>query len=462
MAEGNSFNKNSETVFSQDFEEKILQAILGDSNFGQQILEVLEPNYFDAEYIKQLATIVKKYHLEYAAFPTASLLETICGEEISDTNAALKKQCFAYLDKIKKKPLNGDAGYVRDRALSFFRTQSVKRTLAVDVIPRLERENLDDLMPFIQEALVKGTSKDVGYEYHTDAEERFVDEPFDTIPTPWGPINEILNGGLGAKRLFTLIGPSGGAKSHFLVNLGVGALLAPKEDGTGRTVVHYTLELGHIDVARRYDACMTGVSINDVIHNKEKILFTLKQKLPKGAKLIIKEYPMKTASVQTIKAHLAKLKINGVEPDFIIIDYGDLLLDETDSRGALWISQKKLAQEMQVPVATVTQTNRIGFDDEVVTLDKVAEDFQKIMHSDIIFTISHHKKLYIGKNRQGYDKQIFSYKIDTAKCKFELEESNLTTMDELKKALTEKPKEIVESAALDAYIKKNDKPDTQN
>lgn len=452
MSENEKFVKNNEVTFSQDFEEKILQAILSDSHFGEQIFDVLEPAYFDSKYIQELSRIVKKYYEEYKSFPTPSLLQTICVEEVS--NDVLKKQCNLYLDKIKSKPLNGDSGYVKDRALSFFRTQSVKKALAYDVLPRLEKENLDEIMPFIQQALLKGTNKNIGYEYHEDTEERFVEEKYDKVPTPWEPINQIFNGGIGAKRLFTLIGPSGGAKSHFLVNIGSAALMNPKEDGRGRTVVHYTLELTHVDVARRYDACMTGVSINDVIYNKEKILFTLKNKLPKESKLIIKEYPMKTASVQTIRGHLSKLKLNGIEPDIIIIDYGDLLLDETETRGALWISMKTLAQELNVPVVTVTQTNRIGFDCEIVTLDMVAEDFQKVMHSDIIMTISHHKNMYIGKNRQGYDKQVFPYKIDTGKSKFELLEQNTGTIQELKKALTE-PKENVEFSALDSYIKKN-------
>lgn len=454
MAETHKLEKNSETIFTPDFEEKILQAILGEEHFALQILEVLEPGYFETKYIEALAKIIIKYHAEYSAFPTVSLLETLCLEELSQ-NELLRKQCLSYLERIKKNPLNGDAKYVMDRSLSFFRTQSVKMALAKDILPKLKSENLDEIMPILQEALIKGTSKNIGYEYHVDGDERFHDEPFDKIPVPWAEINKILDGGLGSKRLFTLLGTPGGCKSHFLVNLGSAALLSPKEDGTGRTVVHYTLELSHIDVARRYDACLTGVSINDVIHNKEKILFTLKQKLPKGAKLIIKEYPMKTASVQTIKAHLAKLRINGVIPDYILIDYGDLLADDTETRGALWVSMKTLAQELEIPVATVTQTNRAGYDDEVITLDKVAEDFQKIMHSDVIFTISRHKILFVGKNRQGYDGQKFRFKIDTAKCKFELETENMNTIDELAKALNT-PKQKDEFSAIDSYLKKNE------
>ena len=42
-------------------------------------------------------------------------------------------------------------------------------------------------------------------------------------------------------------------------------------------------------------------------------------------RLIVKEYPTKTASTQTIRNHLEKLKMRNIHADMIIIDYGDLL-----------------------------------------------------------------------------------------------------------------------------------------
>ena len=101
-----------------------------------------------------------------------------------------------------------------------------------------------------------------------------------------------------------------------LVHLGTAAL---KE---GKTVVHYTLELQDTVVASRYDSCLTKIPLQDLVSFKEKIYEEVQEI---EGKLIIKEYPTKTASTQTIRNHLEKLRMRNVEADIIIVDYGDLL-----------------------------------------------------------------------------------------------------------------------------------------
>jgi replicative DNA helicase len=440
--------------FTPDFEEKIIQAILSDTTYGEQIFEVLDQNLFDLKYIQKMTEIIKNYYLKYEAFPTLSLLDTICQQEI--TNAVLRKQCTEYLEKIKSKPLNGDSQYVKDKSLGFFRTQAVKNALLTEVVPRLGKENLEEIIPIIQNALNKGTNRDVGYEYNLDSENRFKQEVELKVPTKWKVLNEKLDGGFGAGRLVTLIGGSGVGKSSLLVNVGVGALLAADRP---RTVVHYTLELGDMETARRYDAAITNVEINSVITQKTKILSILKSKLPEGSNLIIKEYPMKSASIQTIKAHISRLKLKGITPDIIIIDYGDLLSsteahrEERFNTSSIWGDMKRLSQELKIPVITATQSNREGYNDDILTPDKVSEDFKKIMHSDIIITISRSHKILLAKNRQGRDGIVLGAKIDLAKCFIEIyeqpDEGSLQSLEEAIKT----PKNDFDS--IDSYLKKN-------
>ena len=90
----------------------------------------------------------------------------------------------------------------------------------------------------------------------------------------------------------------------------------------GKTVVHYTLELADTTIGSRYDSCITGVPLSDLFSFKEMIYDTLQE--IEGS-LIVKEYPTKTASSQTIRNHLDKLKQRDIKPDMIIVDYGDLL-----------------------------------------------------------------------------------------------------------------------------------------
>ena len=47
-------------------------------------------------------------------------------------------------------------------------------------------------------------------------------------------------------------------------------------------------------------------------------------KLDIDGKLVVKEYPTKTASVKTLRNHLEKIKRGG-DIDMIIVDYADLL-----------------------------------------------------------------------------------------------------------------------------------------
>lgn len=440
--------------FTPDFEEKIIQAIISDTVFGEQIFEVLDEKLFDLKYIQKLTEIIKGYYIKYEAFPTLSLLETICQQEI--TNAVLRKQCYEYLEKIKAKPLNGDSQYVKDKSLSFFRTQSVKNALLSEVVPRLGKENLDEILPIIQNAINKGTSRDVGYEYNLDDEKRFREEVELKIPTKWKSLNEKLDGGFGQGRLVTIIGGSGVGKSSVLVNVGVGALLSSDRP---KTVVHYTLELGDMETARRYDAAITNVEINSVVAQKNKILTILKSKLPEGSNLIIKEYPMKSASIQTIKAHLSRLRIKNIIPDIVIIDYGDLLSaveshrEERFNTSSIWGDMKRLAQELKIPVITATQSNREGYNDDILTPDKVSEDFKKIMHSDVIITISRSHKILLAKNRQGKDNVVMCANIDLAKCFIEMyDQPDESSLQKLEEAIRT-PKD--DFSSIDSYIKNN-------
>lgn len=438
--------------FDKHFEEKIVQSMLVDTSFAEQMMDVLELKYLNLSYTTRIARLLIEYYKDYEVFPTANLVESIINKE--ETDDGLKSQCLGFLAQTKKKTDFNDLEYVKDKSLQFFRLRNMYKVLEEEILPRLERAeyesevSIEEILPIMQKAVSKGTERNVGYDYDQDENERFIEENFGKVPTPWDYFNKMLGGGWGNGRLITAIGASGSGKSMLCVNVAVAALLNPKDDGTGRVVVYYSAELSDLETARRIDACLCDVEIDSVPHSKEKILHTIKTKLPPGAKLIIKSYPMKGASVVTIKNHLAQLKIQGLVPDIIIIDYGDLLKSSSDNKEhrhnleSIWIDMKGLAQVMNVPVFTVTQTNRSGYNSDIITPDQVSEDYKKICHSDIIFTIARNMeqkilgigKAYIAKNRQGKDGQILCYKINTGKCFAEILELTEELEDEINQA----------------------------
>lgn len=416
--------------FGSNFEEKIIQAFLGEKYFAEQIVEVLDPELFEKRYTQEIAELLREYFYKYDTVPDMEILEAMIQSSLSK-NPIIKKACADFLTKMKDKPLNGDMEYVKENALNYFRTQNIRTVLSDDILPKINVANFEDILPMLKKAIELGSDRNIGYEYNKDEEDRFIEIEENKIKTPWKYVDNLLDGGWGAKRLVTIIGAAGAGKSHMLVNVGVGALMQ------GKTVIHYPLELDYVEVARRYDACIAGVEINSVPNRKVEVLAKLKKLIPDSANLIIKEYPMMYASTQTIKSHISRLRLKGIEPDIVVVDYGDLLKpiskngeEPRHNLRAVWQELKALAQELEIPVVTATQTNRSGYDSDVITADQVSEDFSKIMTSDVILTMARNLeqkasglgKMHMAKNRQGVDGQIFAYKINTAKAEIKVME----------------------------------------
>ena len=204
-----------------------------------------------------------------------------------------------------------------------------------------------------------------------------------------------------------------------MVHLGTQAL---KE---GKTVVHYTLELQDMVVASRYDACLTTIPLESLAAFKEKIYEEVQDI---EGKLIVKEYPTKTASTQTIRNHLEKLRMRNVEVDMIVVDYGDLLRpvrylkEKRNELESIYEELRAIAAEYKCPVWTASQTNRSGLNAEVITMESISEAFNKCFVSDFIFSISrtvedkmtNSGRMFIAKNRNGPDGLIFPIFMDTS------------------------------------------------
>ena len=97
---------------------------------------------------------------------------------------------------------------------------------------------------------------------------------------------------------------------------------------------------------------------------------------------------------------------NGFEPDLIIIDYGDLMKSRRGYEQkrfeleSVFEDLRALSMELKLPIWTATQSNRDGFNDDVITIDKVGEAINKAHVVDFFGTFSQ-RKFHIGKNRMG-------------------------------------------------------------
>jgi replicative DNA helicase len=117
------------------------------------------------------------------------------------------------------------------------------------------------------------------------------------------------------------------------------------------------------------------------------------------------------------------------KPDMIVIDYVDYLKAPSKSRFTerkdeiddVFIATKGLAKELQIPILTPSQVNRMGAKDSVIEGDKAAGSYDKMMVADVCLSLSRMKedkvlgtgRIHVMKNRYGMDGMTWDAKVDT-------------------------------------------------
>ena len=399
--ETQKFNKG------KHFEEKIVQALICDHQFAEQMMEVLNIEYFNIEHLKEVTKQIFDYYNQYHAFPSFKVLVLIVKDKVD--NEIIQGQIIQYLLKIKNDPLNGDAEYIKDESLDFCRKKSLVMALE-KTLEHIENKRFEEIVPDIQKALISGAERDIGHIYvdNDSFEKRMQKVNRNPVPTPYPELNAVTQGGPGPGELWTIAAPTGVGKSHSLVDWGHHAAKM------GFNVVHYTLELDDISVGKRYDARYSSIPVNMLDSNKELVKKALEE--VKGH-LVIKYYPTKSATALTLRSNIHKLRIKEMAPDIVLVDMGELMRSRKSyehkrfEEEVIFEDLRGLAGELRVPVVTVTQTNRASLEEEVITLKHVAECFQKAMISDVFITMQRRKSdqeetpgnMFVAKNRLGPD-----------------------------------------------------------
>jgi replicative DNA helicase len=289
--------------------------------------------------------------------------------------------------------------------------------------------DFEQIKKLVDDALNAGTERNIGHEYIQHIEDRYSETARETVETGWEVIDELTQGGLGGGELGVIVAPAGVGKTWVLAAIGANAMKR------GKHIVHYSLELNESYVGLRYDSIFTGIANQNLKYHKDDVISEM-DKL-KGD-LVIKYYPTKTASVNTLSAHLKRITTLGTQVDMVVVDYADILKDMGGSRevrhalGNIYEDLRGLAGEFQIPVWTASQANRSALDEDVIEAQKVSESYQKIMTADFVMSLSRKVEDKIGntgrfhviKNRFGPDGMTFPAKVNTNTGKMEIYEGN--------------------------------------
>ena len=410
-------NKDKDTFvgYGKKFQESVARLMMEDRPFCDQITEILELEFFDSSYLRAFVEIILDYREKYNQHPHFATLHTEIKKGNSNYDGAVNKQLRDFLVRIQSDDVN-DKAYIKDQAIDFCKKQCLKKAI-LESANLVKKGNYDSITKIINEALSKGNDQNFGHDWFMDVDERYVKKSRKPITTGWQRIDEITKGGIGAKELAVVIAPTGAGKSMVLVHLGAQALML------GKKVVHYTLELADTVVGIRYDSSLAKIDLRDIMDSKDLV----KEKIQDvSGKLIIKEYPTKSASTKSIKNHLEKLKKQNILPDIVIVDYADLLrpishgAEKRHDLESIYEELRGMATEFECAFITASQTNRGGLNAEVITMESISEAFNKCFVADFIFSLSrtpqdkqaNSGRIFIAKNRNGPDGLVFPAAVD--------------------------------------------------
>ena len=420
------------TEFGHTFQVKSIASLMKEQTFLEQIHDILDEKHYDSDSLKWIVKECKKYYDEYKKCITLDVFK-VKTQEVG--NDVLKLAIVENLKEVFRHIESPDLDFVQDKTLDFFKNQTLKNAIIKSVDIMESKGDFEQIKRLVDDALNAGTERNIGHEYIEHIEERYSETARETVSTGWEVIDDLTQGGLGGGELGVIVAPAGVGKTWVLAAIGANAMK------TGKHIVHYSLELNESYVGLRYDSIFTGVANQNLKYHKDDVISEMKKL--KGD-LVIKYYPTKSASVNTLSAHLKRITTLGTEVDMVVVDYADILKDMGGSRevrhalGNIYEDLRGLAGEFQIPIWTASQANRSALDEDVIEATKVSESYQKIMTADFVMSLSRKVEDKIGntgrfhviKNRFGPDGMTFPSKINTNTGKMEIHKGKTFGGDE--------------------------------
>jgi replicative DNA helicase len=403
--------------YGQSYQTKVVANLVIDRPFLEQVSDILETKYFESDTNKWIVDLTRKYFHKYKNTPTTDYFKTEV-QKIGDVT--LQQNVVQQLKAVYQNTANSDKEWVKNEFVTFCKNQNFKNVI-LNSVELLKTGQFEKIEKLVKDAVKVGQTADLGLDYKEDIEVRFEEVNRRTVKTNWDVIDELTDGGLGPGELGVIVAPSGVGKTWVLSHIGAEAVRQ------GKNVLHYTLELTQNYVGQRYDTIFTGIPSADLKDNRDQI----KEKVDKlKGGLMIKYYPPKGITANTLAAHIDMVKSTKFQPDLIILDYADLLMSvnsknnsDYQEQGGIYIDLRAISGEYQIPIWTASQTNRSAIDSEVIQADKIADSYAKVMNADLIISVSRKDtdklndtaRFHIMKNRFGQDGMTFPAKMNTNK-----------------------------------------------
>jgi len=421
---------------------------LYNEEYARKTLPFIKEEYFNQFTDKAVFQEIRKYFNKYSNIPSKEALiielneRNDLTEEHFQTTTELLKDAEDRWSKEDRESL----AWLLERSEKFCQDKALYNAItnSIGIFDETKKSDYtkDAIPTILSDALSVSFDTHIGHDYLDNSDERFdfYRKKEEKIPFDLEYFNKITAGGLPRKTLNIALAGTGIGKSLFMCHMAANCL------SDNKNVLYITLEMAEERIAERIDANLMNIPM-DMLKDMpkesyQKKIGKLRDKI-KG-KLIVKEYPTATASVNNFRALMNELKIKkGFIPDILFMDYLNLCTSirykNNISAGSYFVVKaiaeelRGLAVEWDIPIVSATQLNRAGFMSSDVGLEDTAESFGLPATADFMFAListeelEEHNQIKVKQLKNRYNDPVknrnFVIGIDRAKMKlYDVEE----------------------------------------
>jgi len=383
----------SDVVFT---EKVILENLISNIEFAKKSLPFLKSDYFHARIDRVVFNIINEFYEKYSASPTKDAV-LISLNKLRELNEDEFKTANDYVNDFKNDE-NINQSWLSDETENFCKDKAIYNAImeSIQIIDgKVSEKSAGSIPTILSDALAVSFDTHVGHDYIEDSDDRFdfYHRVEKKVPFDLHFFNEVTDGGTPTKTLNVVMAGTGVGKSMFLCHHAANCL------SQNLKVLYITCEMAEERIAERIDANLLDTKIGDLKlmpkQNYDAKIEKLKESV-KG-KLIIKEYPTATASVNHFRALLEELKLKkSFVPDVVFVDYLNICTSSRLKQGnvASYFFVKAIAEELRglavennIPLFTATQTNRTGYSNTDVSLEDTSESFGLPATADFMFAL---------------------------------------------------------------------------
>lgn len=379
---------------NKNFLEKlIIKSIISDSTFMSRVVNNISINLFNNNSYNIVAKFFYDFWNKHYKLPSNDELKLFASDQ-NFFNAF--KEVYNDISTIDLSSVSKDILYTESE--KFIKEKLAVHTLT-QVVDKMTKGEIDPSSLVAKFEKIAGISLlfDKGYDIYEDVD-RYVmslKTSYNKLPTGFKEIDKYINGGVLAngKCLSIVTAPTNMGKSIMLGNIAVNAAKA------GKNVLIISLEMSEEVYAGRIYSALYDLPINSISFMTEE----LKQAISQSSygKVMIKEFPPATMTVEQIDGYIDGLYKVGHKFDLVCVDYLTLLsapgTDNSNEAGkTITRKLRALTYKYNIPFWTACQINRDGMKEKTQELSHIAESIAIAAEADLIISL----------NQQPEDKEM--------------------------------------------------------